>query len=107
MFKFIKKLFTSGESITTEKLETILFREKITLLDIRSIQEYKTGHIKNSQNVPLQNIDYYEGDKSKPVYVICQSGIRSRIAAKSLRRKGYTTINIKGGMSAYKGRIIK
>lgn len=103
MFNLLKKIFTSsGKSITTTELENILSKEKITLLDVRSTQEYQSKHIENSQNIPLQNIRNFQGDKSKPVYVICKSGIRSLIAAKSLRKMGYDTINIKGGMQSYK-----
>lgn len=108
MFKLIKELFNSpSKSITTTELENILTRENITLLDVRSPQEYNGGYIKKSRNIPLQNISTLQGDKSKPVYVICKSGVRSRLAAKKLRNMGYETINIRGGMSSYKGKIIK
>lgn len=102
MFKIFKNLFSSsGKSITNTELKDILSKENIILLDVRSTKEYQSGHIKNSQNIPLQNIHQYKRSKSEPVYIICKSGVRSRLAAKVLRKKGYETINIQGGMSAY------
>lgn len=108
MFNLLKKIFaSSGKSITTTELENILSKEKITLLDVRSTQEYQSGYIKDSKNIPLQNIGRYQSDKSKPIYIICKSGIRSKFAARTLRQKGYETINVTGGMMSYKGKITK
>lgn len=107
MFKQIKKLFSSsGRSITITELKAILAKEKINLLDVRSIDEYRGGHIEGAKNLPLQAIDSFQGKQSEPVYVICHSGMRSRIAARALRKKGYEAINVRGGMMAYKGNII-
>lgn len=107
MFEGLKNLFfSSGKSITTSDLEAILAKEKITLLDVRTDQEYRGGHIEGAKNIPLQAIDTYQGRKTDPVYVICHSGMRSRQAAGMLRKKGYEAINVKGGMLAYKGKIV-
>jgi NADPH-dependent 2,4-dienoyl-CoA reductase/sulfur reductase-like enzyme len=58
------------------------------------------GHIKQAKNVPLTEIGRYSGQDSK-VYVICQSGMRSRQATKILNKKGYDVTNIRGGMSQW------
>lgn len=60
------------------------------LLDVRTPQEYKEGHIPDSRNIPLDQIHKAKGivkDKGAPVYVYCHSGGRSRMAAAELRRK--------------------
>lgn len=107
MFEWLKKLFpSSGKSITTTELEELLTKRKITLLDVRTAQEYRGGHIKETRNFPLSNIATYQGKKSESVYVICHSGMRSKRAASVLTKKGYDVVNVRGGMMAYKGKII-
>lgn len=64
------------------------------------------GHIKDARNIPLSTIDSYRVDTTKPVYLICQSGICSKKAARILSKKGYQAIHVKGGMLAWIGKNI-
>ena len=57
-------------------------------------------------NIPLQDMERFKGDKSKEVYIICQSDARSRMATQLLEQKGYDAINITGGMNQWSGPII-
>ncbi len=43
---------------------------------------------------------------NKTVYVICQSGARSKLAAKKLKHQGYNAINVQGGMNTWRGKIV-
>lgn len=107
MLDFFKKLFqNTSKSISTGELEDLLKKKKITLLDVRTPQEYHGGHIKEARNFPLDQIHTYQAPKDKTVYVICQSGMRSKRAANVLSKEGYDVINVKGGMMAYKGKTI-
>ncbi|MGZ7240450.1 rhodanese-like domain-containing protein, partial [Streptococcus pyogenes] len=57
MFGFLKKLLPkSSESISTSELEDILKDGKVILLDVRSPQEYRCGHIRQARNFPLDQI---------------------------------------------------
>ena len=96
-------LFNKIPSISTKELESKL-AEKIVLLDVRTPAEYKSGHIYQAVNKPLDKMNTYQG-KEKEVYVICQSGMRSKKAAKTLKNKGYQVTNVKGGMSQWRGSI--
>ena len=87
------------------KLEAKL-REPIQLLDVRTPMEFRRGHIKNAKNVPLTEIGSYTPATKETLYVICHSGVRSRLAAKMLKKKGYDVINVRGGMSAWTGKVI-
>jgi len=100
MFSFFKKT----PSMSTSELATKV-NSNITLLDVRTPQEYRAGHISKAQNVPLDKIANYQG-KNKDVVVICQSGMRSRQAAKILTKKGYQVTNVRGGMSQWSGRTV-
>lgn len=97
-------LFQSIPAITIKELEGLL-TQNITLLDVRSANEYRGGHIEKAINVPLNKITGYKGTKDKPVYLICQSGMRSKNAAKQLKKMGYTVSNIRGGMNQWTGKI--
>ena len=78
------------------------------LLDVRSPQEYREGHIPGSQNVPLQQLDKVEEvteNKDTVLYVYCRSGARSRQAVSLLQAMGYTNVHNIGGIAAYSGKV--
>lgn len=78
------------------------------LLDVRSSQEYRDGHIPGSQNVPLQQLDNVEEvaeNKETALYVYCHSGMRSRQAVSLLQAMGYTNVHNIGGIAAYHGKV--
>lgn len=78
------------------------------LLDVRTPQEYREGHIPGSRNVPLQSIGEGSGipaGKDAPLFVYCHSGARSRQAAGLLTRIGYQNVKNIGGMAAYTGKV--
>ena len=98
-------LFTKIDSISTSELEAKL-REPIQLLDVRTPTEFHRGHIKNAKNVPLTKIGAYTPETKETLYIICHSGVRSKLAAKKLKKKGYDVINVRGGMSVWTGKVI-
>ena len=75
----------------------------VTLLDSRTPQEYAGGHIEGFQNIPVDELRERldEVEKGKPVYVICQSGLRSYIACRVLAGYGYEAYNFAGGFRFY------
>ena len=78
------------------------------LLDVRTPDEYRQGHIPGSKNVPLQSISKVAGmidNKSTTIFVHCLSGARSRQAAAILMQMGYTNVKNIGGISAYAGKV--
>ena len=78
------------------------------LLDVRTPQEYREGHIPGSVNVPLQSLGR-EGtlpaEKDAALFVYCHSGARSRQAAEVLTRMGYGNVKNIGGIAAYTGKV--
>ena len=78
------------------------------LLDVRTPQEYAEGHIQESRNIPLQNIDKAAeivDNKDAPLFVYCLSGARSRQAAAVLKQMGYTNVTNIGGIADYHGKV--
>jgi len=77
------------------------------LLDVRSPQEYREGHIPGSINLPLSQlsgIDELAESRDVPLFVYCLSGARSRQATAMLQHMGYSAKNL-GGISAWKGKL--
>lgn len=84
--------------------------EKMTILDVREPAEYAFGHIANTKNIPLgeleNRIDEIENDKE--LYIICRTGSRSALAAQILKEKGMTNVkNVVPGMTQWDGPIEK
>ena len=78
------------------------------LLDVRTSEEYRGGHIPGSKNIPLQVIDKVTSvaeNKDTVLYVYCQSGARSCQATGMLQGMGYTNVNNIGGIAAYAGKV--
>lgn len=75
----------------------------VTLLDARTAGEYARGHIQGFCNIPVDELRerLAELEKGKPVYVICQSGLRSYIACRILEGQGYEAYNFSGGFRFY------
>ena len=96
-------IFQKNPSISTSELSKCL-ANGIKLIDVRTAQEYRGGHIAQAKNVPLDRIERYQG-KAKEVYVICQSGMRSKQAVQILQKKGYEAINVRGGMNQWTGNV--
>ena len=75
----------------------------VTLLDTRTVEEYSSGHIVGFVNIPVDELRERIGEieAGKPVYVICQSGLRSYIATRILEGYGFETYNFAGGFRFY------
>ncbi len=75
----------------------------VTLLDTRTVGEYSSGHIEGFVNIPVDELRERIGEieAGKPVYVICQSGLRSYIATRILEGYGFEAHNFAGGFRFY------
>ena len=75
----------------------------VTLLDTRTVREYERGHIDGFMNIPVDELRERIGEieRGKPVYVICQSGLRSYIAVRILAGYGFEAYNFSGGFRFY------
>ena len=73
------------------------------LLDVRTEWEYQRGHLDGFRNVPLDDLREHldELDRSKPVYVNCQTGLRSYLACRLLTQYGFACAHLAGGYSFY------
>ncbi|OLN23342.1 rhodanese-like domain-containing protein [Domibacillus antri] len=81
---------------------------KAQLIDVREPNEYNGGHILGARNIPVTQLKQRmtEIRPDKPVYLYCQSGLRSGRAAQMLYKKGYRDIyHLQGGFKKWTGKI--
>ena len=90
---------SSGYETIDSNVAMELIENDAIIIDVRTIDEYNTGHIKDSVNIPVDNISSINYDKEKTIIVYCATGIRSANAAKALIDAGYTNVyNLDGGL---------
>lgn len=87
------------KTITTK--ETFNEITKSVIIDVRSKEEYKKGHIESSINIPLEDIDTIKYNKDEKIIVYCLSGNRSKEASLKLIDMGYTNVYDMGGISSW------
>lgn len=79
---------------------------KVTIVDVRTADEFKEGHIKDAKNIDITEKDFDaklgELDKSKPVLVHCQAGGRSTRSLPSFEKLGFTQVyHLDGGFNGW------
>ena len=86
-----------------EDVERLPRDGSVTLLDARTEEEFSQGHVDGFVNIPVDELRERLGEiaPGKPVYVICQSGLRSYIACRMLSGNGYECYNFSGGFGFY------
>ena len=88
----------------------ILLKQKndVVLIDVRTEEEYKEGHIPGSLLIPLDqasNICTIVPDKNKTLFVYCLSGGRSKNACGIFQKLGYVDVTNIGGIASYSGEL--
>ena len=94
------------KSICAEETKKILKQtEGAMLLDVREIEEYKSGHIAGSKNISVSSLGYMKSklpkDKKSPIITYCLSGARAKTACKMLSNLGYEDIYCLGGLASW------
>jgi rhodanese-related sulfurtransferase len=100
-------ILTNFPSIEPQEAVTLINKDtNITLLDVRSIDEFKAGHLRSATLIPLDklkaNLNKLSASKGNPILVYCRSGMRSVAAARILEANGFKPVNIKGGIIGLK-----
>lgn len=75
------------------------------LLDVRSQEEYQSGHVPGSVNCPVDRVRFLDLPQDTPLFVYCYSGGRSARACGQLQSMGYQSVRNIGGISGYQGEL--
>ena len=86
-----------------EDIPALRERNDVVLLDTRTPFEYMRGRADGFINIPLDDLRERLGelDKTKKIYVLCQSGLRSYLATRILMQNGFDAYNFAGGFRLY------
>ena len=91
----------SKQTFTYEKIDSIRAQEIINesasylIIDVRTAEEYESGHLNNAINIPVDEINStLDISKDTILFVYCRSGARSKIAAEALIDLGYTVYDL-------------
>ncbi|PEL14418.1 rhodanese-like domain-containing protein [Bacillus sp. AFS017336] len=96
------------KEMTAKELELLLNEKSdLNIIDVREVDEVKTGKIPGAVNMPLGLIEFRmnEIDKSKEYIMVCRSGGRSGRATEFLESHGIKVINMSGGMLSWEGKV--
>jgi NADPH-dependent 2,4-dienoyl-CoA reductase/sulfur reductase-like enzyme/peroxiredoxin family protein/rhodanese-related sulfurtransferase/TusA-related sulfurtransferase len=90
--------------VYSENIATLVRSENFQLLDVRTKDECETGTIDGSIIIPVDDLRarMNELDKSRPVAVYCQVGLRAYVAIRILRQSGFDARNLSGGYNTYR-----
>ena len=86
----------------SEGLEQYRNTSGAVLLDVRTPEEYRDGHLPGAKNLPLDRLDTIAEPSGSPLFVYCRSGARSAQARARLAREGYSVTDL-GGLLGYRG----
>lgn len=90
-------------SVSVDRARELL-AEGWQLLDVRTAKEWKSDRVTGALHIPLDTLDRSLGrlKKSDQIVTICHSGMRSALAARTLRRNGWNAVTVRGGMMAWR-----
>lgn len=96
-------MFGSGDKAPKADLNELLNNGAL-LIDVRTRGEYAGGHVKNSKNIPLDELAAAlpKMDKEKATVVVCASGMRSGNAVGMMKRSGFTNCHNGGSWVNFK-----
>lgn len=102
----IARLTRKYAEISPTEASRMMSHEEPLLLDVREINEYREGHLRDAKHIPLGQlggkIDQLKSWKDKPVIIYCRTGNRSGVACNLLAKQGFTRLyNLAGGIMAW------
>jgi len=95
------------KSVKPEQAQKLISDKKVIVLDVRTPEEFASGHIAGSTNIDFKAADFSDRiaklDKSQAYLVHCASGIRSAKACAAMEQLDFLTVyDLKGGIAAWK-----
>ena len=97
-----------GKKLSPGEATRKINKEDALVVDLRSSQEFSSGHIAGSINVQEDKLEQHlitkRHSKETPVVLVCKTGVASKKSGISLIKAGYLDINvISGGMMTWEG----
>lgn len=100
----VPNVATEIKEISPTDAQTAVSKAYSQFIDVRTTEEYSGGHAARAENIPLDTLttSFDKLEKNEPVYIICQTGNRSKKAAVILKEAGFNNVlNVTGGTVAW------
>lgn len=96
--------------VTADEVKQLIDQGDVTLIDVRTPEEYADTHVAGAINIPNESIGTEPpselANKDDALVVYCRTGIRSKQAADKLVAMGFTNVNDLGGISNWTGDVV-
>lgn len=97
----------NSELVTPQQFYDEVNDTEVQLIDVRTPEEYREGHIEGAKNINIHDEDFEQQieqlDKDETVYIYCKSGSRSSSAVNTMKELEFTDITeLRGGITAWK-----
>lgn len=103
------ELIFGSQADLNEAAATCEHDENALLVDVRTMDEYASGHVPGSINIPVGEISSVRSIASSlnaPIFLYCASGARSGAAKRSLESMGFTAVENAGSIRKYRGALV-
>ncbi len=94
-----------GKKVTPMQAVLLINKDQASIVDVRDVAEFSAGHLRNAKNIPLaelrKRINQLGIDKTRPLVVVCQTGVRSARATALLLKAGFNAVSLDGGVAAW------
>ena len=102
----ISKRLSGAKHVSAFEAVQLINRKDAVVVDVREPAEFKSGHVANSRNIPLNQLESklkeLEKFKDRPILLLCQAGNRSATATGTLKKAGFLDVAaLTGGLAAW------
>lgn len=96
-----------GARVSQLQATQLMNQAKTLVLDVRSAEEFATGHLQNAKNIPVKELESrlkeIEKSKNQAVIAVCETGVRASSAVAILKKAGFEqAVSLEGGVAAWK-----
>lgn len=107
IYSLLKDKLSRIKNVNSQEATLLINKQNAVVVDIRSVDDFKKGHIVNAKNITLSQIEQgnfsaIENNKQTPIILVCESGTRSGGAGEKLAKAGFEQVNsLLSGMSGW------
>ena len=96
-----------SHGVTATQATLLINREGAQVIDLRGSDDYVSGHLPDSRNIPVEHLEERAGEleklKDTPLILVCQTGTRSAAACKQLEKLGFAKVNsLESGIAGWR-----
>lgn len=108
LYSLLGSRLTGYKTVDHQRATMLINRENALLVDVRSVDAYRKGHVAGARHIPASQIEKsqtssLEKEKARPIIVTCENGTAAGRVCSHLLKQGHTAVYaLKGGMAAWR-----